>query len=288
MTDNSNMTPGGPPPRLIAAIDKVLRPLVRLMLSYQITYPQLIGMLKAIYVDVAETEFQVAGKRQSDSRINLLTGVHRKDVKRLRAETREDHATPSAVSTGAQIIAHWLGDADYTDAEGAPRALSIRSDGNQPSEFDTLVTKVCKQDIRPRVILDEWLRLGVAHVKDDRVMLDTGAFTPEKGFEEKVFFFGKNIQDHIAAGGHNLMGMKPSYFDRSVYYDRLSEDSIQELRELAERLGMQALTEMNKAALAYQRQDDEKPDATYRMNFGIFNFNTEVPQDSGSDEQNNA
>lgn len=285
MNEPRNVTPGGPPPRLIAALDKVLRPMVKLMMCYQITYPQLIGMLKTIYVDVAEDEFAVPGKRQSDSRINLLTGVHRKDVKRLRAETRVDRSTPVAVSAGAQIIGYWLGDPAYTDADGNPRPLSVKGEAGQPSEFDGLVEIVCKQDIRPRVILDEWLRLGVARLEDDRVILDTGAFTPEKGFDEKVFFFGKNIQDHIAAGSHNLLGLKPSYFDRSVYYDHLSESSVQELSALADRLGMQALTEMNKAALAHQQEDCEKPGADYRMNFGIFNFNTEMQRSKDADPE---
>lgn len=283
MTENPDSTPGGPPPRLVAAISKLLRPLVHLMLSHQVTYPQLIAMLKAIYVDVAEKEFQVNGKRQSDSRINLLTGVHRKDVKRLRAEARETSAPPTTASTGAQLIAHWLGDPEFTDDNGKPLPLAVKEDSGK-GDFQSLVEKVCKQDIRPRVILDEWLRLGVAHIENDKLVLDTGAFTPDKGFDEKVFFFGKNIQDHIAAGTHNLLGLKPSYFDRSVYYDKLSQQSIKELGELANTLGMQALTEMNKAALNHQEQDSKNPEqASYRMNFGVFNFNAEVIADPDDD-----
>ncbi|MEQ9210403.1 MAG: DUF6502 family protein, partial [Pseudomonadales bacterium] len=218
MTDERNKSPGspaGPPPELVGAIHKVLRPLVKLMLSYQITYPILIAQLKSLYVDVAEKDFQVNHKRQSDSRINLLTGVHRKDVKRLRAETIDHAETPASVSTGAQIIGEWMGSPEYLDENGNPRALPLKTvTGNTPS-FEQLVEKVCRQDIRPRVILDEWLRLDVAHLEDDYVVLNTGAFTPEKGFDEKVFFFGKNTRDHIAASAHNLLGQKPPYFDRS-------------------------------------------------------------------------
>jgi len=294
--NNANSTPpGSPPPPLLDALEKLLRPLVRLLLSYQITYPQLTAMLKSIYVDVAEQEFQVANKRQSDSRINLLTGIHRKDVKRLRAEAHPAGLPPANVSTGAQLIARWLGDSDFSDASGKPHPLSIRpADGSSESEFDRLVSKVVRQDIRPRVILDEWLRLGIAHLEDDQVVLNTGAFTPEAGFEEKAFFFGKNLQDHIAAGTHNLLGHKPSYFDRSVYYDGLSKRAVDELGELANRLGMDALTAMNKAALAHQQRDamqngqspDDKQPVQYRINFGVFNFNAEVADNlSKSDER---
>lgn len=274
MSDDQNHNPAGVPPILTAAIAKLLRPLVRLMLHYQITYPQLINMLKAIYVDVAENDFSVNGKRQSDSRINLLTGVHRKDVKRLREETEQTYVQPSSASIGARVIGHWLGAQEYTDDNGEPLPLPLRKTDSSEKSFDELVENVCKQDIRPRVILDEWIRLGVARLENDCVTLNTGAFTPEKGFDEKVFFFGKNIQDHLEAGGQNLMGRKPAFFDRSVYYDKLSPASIKQLSELADSLGMQALTQMNKQALKCQEADKVDLDNSFRMNFGVFNYNT--------------
>ncbi len=286
MTDEHNNNPGspaGPPPELLGAISKVLRPLIKLMLSYQITYPLLIAQLKSLYVDVAEKDFQVNNKRQSDSRINLLTGVHRKDVKRLRAESPSESATPTSVSTGAQIIGEWMGSPEYLDESGRPIALPLKTVNGDTPSFEELVEKVCKQDIRPRVILDEWLRLDVARLEDDHVILNTGAFTPDKGFDEKVFFFGKNTRDHIAASAHNLLGQKPSYFDRSVYYDRLSEASIEELAELANTLGMQALTTMNKKALELQKRDQEKAGSDYRMNFGVFNFNSASNENDDTD-----
>lgn len=279
---------------------------MRLMLSQQITYPFLINHLKSLYVEVAESEFTVAGKRQSDSRITLLTGVHRKDVKRLRGEDGVQPVIAKTSSLGAQVIAWWMGSPQYRHEDGSPKALPLRASaggkaasasnesGNKDTAdgtyFEDLVTEVCRQDIRPRVILDEWLRLGIAHLDEkDRVVLNTGAFTPEEGFEEKVFFFGKNIQDHMDAGAQNLMGIKPAHFDRSVYYDKLSTESIEELRELANEVGMQALIRMNSQALALQQRDarhkNAESKAKYRMNFGIFHYNDRHNQNTG-DEQN--
>lgn len=287
--------PGEPSGILVTAIRKILRPLVRLMLSQQITYPFLINQLKSLYVEVAESEFNVAGKRQSDSRITMLTGVHRKDVKRLRNEESEQPVIAKTTSLGAQVIAWWMGSPQYCHADGSPKALPLRAtaaddDGDNSACFEDLVTDVCRQDIRPRVILDEWLRLGIAHQDaQQRVVLNTGAFTPDKGFDEKAFFFGKNIQDHIDAGAQNLMGIKPAHFDRSVYYDKLSSESIEELRELANEIGMQALIRMNSQALTLQQRDATHTKGgsagKYRMNFGIFHYNDRHNQNTG-DEQN--
>lgn len=275
----SGPAPGEPSRALITALSKLLRPLVKLMLSFQITYPFIVNLLKSIYVEVAESEFSVDGKRQSDSRITLLTGVHRKDVKRLRARAPEQAILPRNISAGAQMIATWMGSERFCDNKGKPLPLPLRtaSPAQDAATFDELVEMVCRQDIRPRVILDEWLRLGVAHQDNSGfVVLNTGAFTPDKGLDEKLFFFGKSLQDHISAGTHNLLGQKPAFFDRSVYYDRLSEESLAELQRLVEEVGMQALVRINHEALLLQKADATKTadvPAHYRMNFGIFHYN---------------
>jgi hypothetical protein len=285
--DENHSISSQPPAALVAAIRKVLRPIVRLLLTYQITYPFVVNLLKSLYVEVADQEFAMDEKRQTDSRINLLTGVHRKDVKRLRSEHSEYLNTPKNISIGAQLIAYWLGSKDFWDKEGQPLALPLRTAAktSQEKTFDDLVELVCKQDIRPRVILDEWLNLGIATVDAaNKVRLNTGAFTPAQGFDEKAFFFGKNLHDHLSASAHNLTGKMPSYFDRSVYYDKLSQASIQELAALADTTGMQALNTLNKAALSMQQRDKLGEDRNHRMNFGVFNYNAVLNDESADRE----
>jgi len=280
-----------PPTVLVKAVCKLLRPLVKLLIRHQITYPFLINLLKSLYVEVAEQEFRVDARRQSDSRINLLTGVHRKDVKRLRNEDLGAQELPSNISTGARLIAYWLGSKEFLDKAGNPLPLTLRSNSKPTTpSFDDLVEHVCKQDIRPRVVLDDWLHLGIAHQDEHgRIILNTGAFTPDSGFDEKVFFFGKNLHDHISASTHNLSGGHPPFFDRSVYYDRLSQASVEELAALADQAGMQALRALNTRALALQQRDRQNSDAnarkigeSYRINFGVFNYNTCYRSDSDS------
>ncbi len=174
--------PAGPPDALIAALRRMLRPLVRLMISKGVTLPTLTTILKETFVSVAEDDFPVKGKRQTDSRINLLTGVHRKDVKRLRAETPAEREMPQAVGLGAQIVSRWVSDPLTTDSENRPIPLPRQDKSGSSLSFYGLVEGISK-DVRPRAVLDEWLRLGVASMDDkDRVVLNRQAFVPEKGF----------------------------------------------------------------------------------------------------------
>ena len=273
MPDNSSLQQGNI--AVISALRKILRPLVKFMVANQVTYPFLINMLKSVYVDVAEQDFPVPGKKQTDSRINLLTGVHRKDVKRLRSEEDIHETRPMNISVGSQIVARWIGDKQLQNPDGTPKILPLQDqDEFSNDSFEGLVANIAKGDIRPRVVLDELMRLDMVELDPDhRVILKTSAFTPDKGQEEKLYFFGKNIQDHLNAGVHNLAGEKPPFFDRSVYYDELSQASINELTEMANKLGMEALMKINERALALQNADRKGPDNHYRMNFGIFNYN---------------
>ena len=78
-------TQAGPPPALVLARRRVLRPLVQIMLARGITYPYLSDLLKARCGEVADHDFGLNGKSPTDSRVSLVSGVHRKDVSRLRA-----------------------------------------------------------------------------------------------------------------------------------------------------------------------------------------------------------
>ncbi len=253
---------------LLQAVAWLCRPLVRLLIRKGITYPQLRELLKGVYVDVAETDFAVAGKRPSDSRIYILTGVHRKDIKRLRRT--DDAAEAEKVATlGGAIVGRWLGQSEYLDADGQPRCLP-RDDDERGPGFDTLVASVSK-DVRPRAILDEWQRLGMVSLNAaGEVCLNHQAFVPAQDFAEQAFFMGRNVHDHLAACAHNLLAEGEPMLERSVYYGGLTPHSVAHLRELARREGVALLQKLNAEALHRQQHDAGAPDADRRMRFGVY------------------
>jgi hypothetical protein len=274
-----------PSPALILALRTLMRPLIKLLLVNGVTYPFLSNLLKSLYVEVAREEFLLQGKPQTDSRISLLSGVHRKDVKRLGEESEQEQVTPPTISLGAKLVAVWTSNKLYLDESGHHLPLPRQVSEGGAKSFEGLVSSVSK-DIRSRVILDEWLRIGIAHIDaEDRVCLNTDAFIPETGYEEKAYFFGQNLHDHIAAGAHNLLGLKPAFFDRSVYYNKLTAESAAEIAELSKKLGMQTLVTVNKRAQELQEIDAEKSGANQRMNFGVYYFETEE-KSTANEKQN--
>jgi len=92
--------------------------------------------------------------------------------------------------------------------------------------------------------------------------------------EEKIFFLGRNVHDHISAARKNINSETPPFLERAVYYDNLSEESIDSLTKLAREESIRSLLTLNKEAYRLQELDNEKMlKNKHRMSFGLYFFN---------------
>lgn len=265
------------------ALRRVLHPLVRLMVARGITFSAAVEVLKRAYIDVADQHFRLTDEHQTDSRVSLITGLHRKDVKRLRAsgDDRSPEFVPPSVSLGEKIVTAWTTDRRYSDAEGRARPLPRLARHGGEASFEALVAGVSK-DIRSRAVLDEWVRLGIARIDgEDRVCLNSEAFVPRDGEEEKAFYFGHNVGDHLAAATHNVLGEAPPFLERSVHYSGLTLEAIEAIARLSERLGMNALKGVQRVAIAKDAEGPGDGSRRARFTFGIY-FYSEPLEDDGA------
>ena len=254
---------------LLATFRKLIKPMIRLFLAKGNTYTLLLEEIKRTYVEVADEEFKLDGRKQTDSRITLLTGVHRRDVHRIRSE--EDKQPVSKANFSAQIIAQWIANPRYLDSNGKPKALAkTRKHGGKEETFESLVATVSK-DIRSRPVLDEWLRTEIVSLTDEGyVQLNTEAFIPNQNLEEQLFFLGMNVHDHLAAAVNNTLQTE-KMFERCVYYDQLTQEHIQALHAWVHVHAMDFLKAINQQAMQCERPLDNADDSpVYRMNSGIY------------------
>ncbi|WP_245447515.1 DUF6502 family protein [Methylobacterium sp. 17Sr1-1] len=258
---------------LQAPLARLLRPLVRLFVRSGITFPALTDLLRELYVNVAEYDFALPGKDQTDSRVSLLTGIHRKEVRRLRGAGAPVSAVPAAVSRTSRIIARWVAAPDFTEADGRPKALPRVAESG-PS-FESLVASVTR-DLRPRAVLDEWLDRGLVTLDpQERIVLSEAAFVPSGGGSQQLYYFGRNLHDHIAAAVTNILEEKPRFFERAVHYDGLSPELARRLEGRAREIAMEALQQANREAHAACETD---PGGEARWNFGIYIYSEDAPQ----------
>ena len=280
MTD---ATPGTAPEaaRLQAPLARMLRPLVRLLVRSGITFPAICELLRELYVNVAEHDFALPGKSQTDSRVSLLTGIHRKEVSRLRGAGAPVSAVPASVSRTSRILARWTASPEFTDRSGKPLPLA-RGEADGTPSFEGLVGSVTR-DLRPRAVLDEWFdRRLVTLDADERVVLTDTAFVPQEGSDQQLYYFGRNLHDHVAAAVGNVLGEEPRFTERAVHYDGLSAELAQRLEGNSKLIANEALQALNRQAAA---ACDTDPGGRWRWNFGVYVYREETPAaDAGGTE----
>ncbi|MEK6748092.1 MAG: DUF6502 family protein [Pseudomonadota bacterium] len=254
---------------------RILRPLVRLLIHYQVSFPFINQRLKVLYLDVADAEFEPVQGRRTDSRLSFLTGVHRKDVRRYREDQHsflsEDR---KSVSMAAHVIATWMSVPPYCDGQGQPQDLYRSRAQGEPS-FEDLVDAISRQDMRARAVYDELLsNHTIIELPLERVALNIQAYIPNENFAAKADFFARALTEHLAAGAHNLRGESPAWLERGVYANNLTSAQISQLHSFAVQRSQVLLREINQKAKQLQKQNEGGQESLYKFHYGVF-FNAQ-------------
>ncbi len=273
---------------LKSAALSILRPFVRYLITQGWTYGALAELLKFVYVgEVIALDARSGKPVPTDSRVSLLSGIHRKEVRRLREELQDgsgEIALRHGANISAQVVAAWVACEAYHDAAGEPRALPQRAQEPLPS-FESLV-RLVKADMRPRTVLDELLRAGVVELQGDTVALARRGYVSDLP-QDRLGFMGAHIGDHLRAAVHNLEGQTP-YLEQSVYFDALppqvAEAVRDDLRRLGERLLQQAYQQVSRAERAQAAATgaaDAEP--SKRLRLGVYYYEEDMPPHTLSD-----
>lgn len=246
---------------LIRAVQEILRPLARQLISHGFTFPAFVRVAKEVYIDVATRHFALPFKRQTDSRVALVTGITRKEVGQIRRGQimRPAQAAHLDYGLATRVVGRWVSERRYLDATGAPRPLPYEATRRGPS-FTGLVAEI-GGDIPPRAVLDELVRVGAAELQPDgNVRLLSRGYIPATGGVEKLAILGSDVAELIAAIVHNIEApAEQPYLQRKVYYDHIGGDAIDEVRRKVREAGARFAQEINALLARYDR--DRNPRA---------------------------
>jgi hypothetical protein len=254
---------------LTAAVLKVLRPLVRILLRHGMPFAAFQEMAKRAYVDVAFADFALPGKRSSISRASILTGLTRKEVQRLLGQPADDGApTADRYNRASRVLTGWIRDPDFLDAAGEPRAL----DG--AAGFGALVRRH-SGDMPARAVLDELLRTGAVRQRDDGCFEPVArAFIPRLDAVEKLGILGSDVADLVDTIDHNLEhGASDPRFQRKVMYQSIDAQALPEFRRLGAAQAQALLEILDRWLATHDGQSPggaESPRA--RVGLGIYYF----------------
>ena len=260
----------------------VLTPLVRIAIGCGVTYQSFSRLVREIYFDVAIDFEPVKGKPNSDSRVSVLTGLPRREVRSLREQ--QAGLAPPAFSFERLLLNAWSSRLDLMDEQGnmIPLPRTIRLGGDQ--SFEALVASIGK-DVRSRAVLDEWLRKGfVVLDEDDRVVVSPRSQVGGiEGAEGASILLTHLLHDLLAGfDRHYINGQTAQDFSYHVIYGhRLTEESVTLICASAYRDAMQLANKLNRLVVEREALDARRPDASRRVTFGFGVYQTDQNQDPG-------
>lgn len=274
---------------LNAAIQRLLRPLVRVLLRQSVPFSAFEEIAKQVYVDVAMNDFAIPGKKPSISRASILTGLTRKDVQaRVTAPPDMSGEGGEHYNRAARVLSAWTRHPDYQDGSGQPRALDI--DGAEG--FATLVRRH-SGDMPARAVLDELLRVGAVRKREDgRYEPVARAYVPQRSVIEKIGILGSDVADLIGTIDHNIeFGSEDPRYQRKVMYHSIDVDALPAFRKLSATQAQALLERMDRWLAARDVEPGHEHRPHRRVGLGIYYFEAPVepdepavPQDPLEDE----
>lgn len=258
-----------------AAVRRLVRPVVRQMIAYGLHYPVFAEMVKQVYVEVAEREFALPFKRQTDSRLALLTGIPRKEIAPLRRAGAAPAALPAIEdSPVTHVIGRWMAGPPYATPDGIPRRLRYESTDPRAPTFARLVRE-SGTTIPVRAVLDELLRTGsVALGSEGDVTLCREAHVPSGAAEGRFTLLGNDPGELFGTIAHNIEHAGEPWLQRKVSYDNVGTEALPALRDEARQAGLDFVRRANALLASYDR--DREPEAPgggrTRVVVGVYYF----------------
>jgi hypothetical protein len=262
----------------------LLRPLVRILVRKGVELGELVELSKRVYVEQAVQALDAQGRKVTDAAVSTLTGVHRKDVKRIGAEAPLLQSERRRKSLLDATISLWSGDARFINERGAPRPLERRSQVRQAElpTFEDLLEEVTK-GVPPRALLEAWLQQGAVTL-DDAGRVCWGH--PERVASEDMQALARSARlaaDRLHAAWDNLQqpaNTHPLFYVRA---DELLPEDVAGLQGLVRRWGRRLAERVNREVIQAQARG-RLAGGRQRFSFGVQSYSAdEAPRSPAPD-----
>ena len=173
---------------LLQALRTMLKPLVKLFISQGVTHAEFAEAAKEVYVEIALRDFET-NERVNKSRVAILTGLTRKEVKNVIDRALESGQQEKMYSRPERVLAGWYSP-DYTGPYGIPLELPYEASEGDEQSFVGLV-KTYSGDMAPRQMLNELLRSGSVVEIDKRYKAVSRLYEPTALSPELIVRLGE-------------------------------------------------------------------------------------------------
>ncbi|HKK14352.1 MAG TPA: DUF6502 family protein [Gammaproteobacteria bacterium] len=265
---------------LSSAVLALLRPLVRILLRNGVAYGMFAELAKKAYADVAFEEFAIAGRKQTISRVSVLTGLTRKEAKRLLELDRLDaQGADERYNRAIRVISGWVNDPGFHDATGRPATLAL--DGG-PGTFARLVRRY-SGDMPTQAMLQALTAAGSVAREGDRVRLVRHAYIPGGDPVDKIHILGTDTAELVSTIDHNLAaGDGEPWLQRKVSNAHVDARALADFRRMSAEKAQQLLEELDRWLGEHEEARDPDAAPGRYVSLGIYYFESDDSEENES------
>lgn len=251
---------------VLGACERVLRPLVRLALSFGVKHAQIERVLRDVMLDEARRAWLAKGVEPNVSQLSVTTGLNRKAIA---SKVREEAAPlpQTELSAEAKTLTLWL---QMHADNPAHRSLPISAKDESTPSFEAMARRASRGNVHHRAILDELVRLDMATESGGEVHLAVGGFVPAGDLKGMLSFLGDNARDHLLASVSNTLGTGQPMLERSVFAAGISLEECERIHQLARERWAGFHDEMSREMRQSFEAADRKDSARIRV--GIYAY----------------
>ena len=188
---------------VIATIRSMMKPIIMLLLRNGVTYKEFSQICKSIFVEAAAEDYGIRGRPTNVSRISVITGIDRKEVKRIKDLLQANHTAIEAQQTQdriTRILTAWHQDKEFTDESDEARRLPVEG---SCGSFTSLVKRF-GGDIPVQAFLKEMERVGLVQRTDAGIQVLARYYFPANSDPEALLRAGSVISELAETLFHNL------------------------------------------------------------------------------------
>ncbi|MBT8131939.1 MAG: hypothetical protein KJO35_06700, partial [Gammaproteobacteria bacterium] len=254
---------------VLQACRSMLRPIVRMLLKSGVVHRVFINLSREVYIDVARKEFGLRGRPTSISRTALLTGLARKEVRRIMNIIDSDDTMeyePGNQDRLSRVLSGWHQDKDYLTREGQP--LAIPANGPTPS-FADLKSRY-GGDVPSVAILRELVSCGNVEKTDNLYRPVKRNYAPNPADPKHLLRAGSVMEDVGTTVMRNLYRKDDSekWLERRASNQNIPVSLVPAFRKMLDTEG-QAFLENIDDWLS-QHEDSSDDEETVRVGLGMY------------------
>ncbi len=227
------------------ACRRLLRPIAAMMLKCGMTWKEFSDLSKSVFVESATRYYGIRGRPTNVSRVSILTGISRKEVKRQRDLLASERPIPAEKTTDAtRLLSGWHQDPDYIDGDTKPRRLTEK--GPAPS-FEALWSRY-GGDIPITTMLKELVKTrAVERLSDGRLRAISRYYQPAIHDDENLRFAVSRIVELTETMNNNVFpdGSNVPRFGGYADNDRIAPETVPKFRKFLDRRGQEFLEEID-------------------------------------------